>query len=101
MQFVFYIVSISCQYCQRPAAMGSIAILQLPEADKNHHLWLTLQMNYNAKHQIVRKVFVAIRSTKFFHTLLFFVVFQDTMSWKTLRFLFDIHRAVAHLHHSE
>lgn len=54
-----YIVSLSCRY---PAAVGSVAILQLPEADQNHHFWLTLQMNYNPKYQTVRKVSVTIRS---------------------------------------
>lgn len=84
MQFVFYILSISCQYCQYPAAVGSIAVLQLLEADKNHPFWLTLQMNYNPKYQIAMKDFVTIWSIKFFHTLLFFVIFQETMCWKTL-----------------
>lgn len=53
-----------------------------------NHFWLTLQMDYNPKCQIVRTVFVTIRSVKFFHILFFFAVFQETICWKTLRFLF-------------
>lgn len=51
-KLVFYIMSISCWYCQYPAAMDSTAILQLPEANKNHHFWFTLQINWNPKYQM-------------------------------------------------
>lgn len=44
-KLVSYIVLISCWHCQYPAAVDSIAILQLPEANKTHQFWFTLQIN--------------------------------------------------------
>lgn len=43
-KFFFYIVLISCWYCQHPAAVDSIAILQLPEANKIQFRFI-LQIN--------------------------------------------------------
>lgn len=99
-KFVFYIVLLSCWCCQHPAAVGSTAILQLPAANKNHQFWFTLHINWNKKYQTVRKIFVAIRLIKFFHTLFFFVTFQESIG-KHCEFCLLIHKSVSRLHHSD